>query len=183
MEDAEQLRILPASTQSPWMEPLSGMNGALCYFGGAVKQAWKIQVNSPMRLGLKIRHGDRQTWPSYELWATNPLQEDCACWRCWKEKPERLTNSLFISCRSLDVLLSLAVSTSRSFTDWTFTDHFIMVLYITGLQRAVNSLTAPQASQHFKCFHHNISSRAARLWPEWWSQSSTNDYLLRFHWF
>lgn len=26
----------------------------------------KIQVNSPMRLGLKIRHGDKQTWPRYE---------------------------------------------------------------------------------------------------------------------
>lgn len=26
----------------------------------------KIQVNSPMRLGLKIRHGDKKTWPRYE---------------------------------------------------------------------------------------------------------------------
>lgn len=31
-----------------------------------LKQAWKIQVNSPMRLGLKIRHGDKQTWLRHE---------------------------------------------------------------------------------------------------------------------
>ncbi|TKS77351.1 Coiled-coil domain-containing protein 114 [Collichthys lucidus] len=27
----------------------------------------KIQVNSPMRLRLKIRHGDKQTWPRHEI--------------------------------------------------------------------------------------------------------------------
>lgn len=91
----------------------------------------KIQVNSPMRLRLKIRHGDKQTWPRYEP-VLKILCRRIVCTGTVERTRQRLKNSLFISCRSLDVS-SLAVPTSllsgnRPFTDWTFTNDLIMVL-------------------------------------------------------
>lgn len=91
----------------------------------------KIQVNSPMRLSLKIRHGDKQTWPRYEP----VLQIPCrmiVCTGTIERTSQRLKNSLFISCRSLDES-SLAVPNSplsgnRPFTDRTFTNDLITVL-------------------------------------------------------
>lgn len=76
----------------------------------AVKQASKIQVNSPMRLRLKIRHGDMWTWPRYEPLPQIPCRR-IVCSGTVEKTSQRLKNSLFISCRSLGVL-SLAVPTS-----------------------------------------------------------------------
>ena len=48
----------------------------------------KIQVNSPMRLGLKIRHGDEQTWPRYEPVPQIPCRRVVRTGTGEKEKPE-----------------------------------------------------------------------------------------------
>lgn len=97
----------------------------------ALKQASKIQVNSPMRLRLKIRHGDMWTWPRYEPVPQIPYRR-IVCSGTAEKTSQRLKNSLFISCRSLHVL-SLAVPTSpfsgnRTSIDWTFTNDLITML-------------------------------------------------------
>lgn len=95
------------------MEPLSGMNGPLCQFG-AQRSSPEIQLNSPMSLGLKICHGDKQTWPRYEP----DLQEDRVCWHCWPEAGKQLVYVY----RSLYELSLAAV------TDRTFAENIIKVL-------------------------------------------------------
>lgn len=79
------------------------------------EESLKIQVNSPMRLGLEIRHGDKLPRPRYESVPQKvPCGGDCVCWHSWKDKPEAEENSLFSTCRVLGVL-SLAVPTSTFF--------------------------------------------------------------------
>lgn len=85
----------------------------------------KIQVNSPMRLGLKIRHGDTLTWPRYEpvlqIVRLAPLKGEA------KKKTVCLFHAgAFMCCPWLSP--PLFFSGNRPFTDWTFTDDFIMVL-------------------------------------------------------
>lgn len=86
MEDAEQLWILPATAQYPWMEPLSGMNGPLCQFGAE----WGKPGN-PSELSHEVRIEDT-AWiqtDAAKVWgcATNPLQENCVYWHFGKDKP------------------------------------------------------------------------------------------------
>lgn len=109
------LRLHEWSHSQPWM--------GLC---ATLKRSWaslKIQVNSPMRLGLEICHGDQPAWAKHEPVPHYRLQEDCVCWR----EAQVGENSLFGSGRSLDVL-SLAVPAifffffPRLLTDQTITN-------------------------------------------------------------
>lgn len=79
----------------------------------------KIQVNSPMRSRLKIRHGDKQTWPRYEPVAQFPFRRTVRTGSVGGTS-QRLKNSLFISYRSLDVL-SLVVSSLLFLSSKPFT--------------------------------------------------------------
>lgn len=90
----------------------------------------KIQVNSPIRLGLKMQHGDKQTWPKNEAVPQIPFRRT-ACIGTVRKKSQRLKKFVYLM-KSLGVL-SLAVPTSLfsgngTFNVRTVTYNLIMVL-------------------------------------------------------
>lgn len=56
----------------------------------------KIQVNSPMRLRLKIRHGDKQTWPRYEPELQIPCRKAVCTGTVKKDEPEAKKQFVYI---------------------------------------------------------------------------------------
>lgn len=116
--DTEQLGILPANTQHPWMKPLSGMNGPLCHFG----PPWNEPENTS-----ELSHDDQTVdtpWRHVDMakalaCATNPLQEDCVGWHHYKDDPKS---------KKYFAVLGYPDSGSRPFMDRSFTDYLITVL-------------------------------------------------------
>lgn len=106
MEDAEQLWILPASTQRPWMEPLSGMNGALCHFGA---QWSKPENTSELSHEVSTEDTPWRQADMAKVWAcaTDPLQED------WKEKPEAEKQFVYLMQEPRCVVLGCPLAAFR----------------------------------------------------------------------
>lgn len=132
MEDGEQLGILPATAQRPWMEPLSGMNGPLCQCGAQ----WSKPEN-PSELSHEVRTEDtawRQA-DTAKVWgcATNTLLKNCMYWHPWKDKPEakKIQQKQFVYLIEVPWCVVLGCShltVFRPFTDQTFTNNVIMEL-------------------------------------------------------
>lgn len=123
--DQQVLSVHEWSYSQAWM--------GLCVTLVRSEASLKIQVNSPMRLRLKIRHGDKQTWPRYEACASNPMHEVSVYWHWWKNKPEAkktvcLSHAGALMCRP-----------------WLFPPRF--------LQAVRHSLTGPLQMILLGCWH------------------------------
>lgn len=128
MEDVEQLWILPASTQRPWMEPLWGMNGSLCHFG---EQWSKPENTSELSHEVRPEHTPWRRARMAKVWvcAANPLQKYCVWWHSWKNRLKK--KFVYHMQEPWWVVLGcpcFPFSGNRPFTDWTFVNYLIVGL-------------------------------------------------------